>query len=355
VLRSVGAVVIAVALATPAFAQTPRPGWTVEFYGGLTAGRVTAGGTVALPDPGAPIATSSPIFPSWHVPSWFFGDGAAFLNNVAGEFDVTERVVPLDAALGRSGVRAAGAVAAGIRLRRPIQGAWSLEIAADVMPVSARIADDLESAIDTARQSFESAMAAVLATGPFTGVSVSTMSATSSGSSRDLVLTAALEETLAPIGAFTPYVVMGGGLSIHAGTAPSVTVTGRYEFLIADEVPIRETDTIVLRARQKTSVVLVAGGGIRRALSGRWGLSIDARAFIGPDPARLTIDASPVAETRTPAGFVESFTYPNLQFSNNASTGRVSTLGGPGLSGFEAFAGGWQTRVRVTVGIFTRF
>jgi hypothetical protein len=351
-----------VTVAAPAFAQSApagqtqsRPGWTVEFYGGLVAGRLSTGGTAALPDPGPPIGTSSPIFPSWQVPSWFFGDGAAFLNNVNEEFDVTERISPLDAALGRSGVAATGALHAGVRFRRPFSDRYALEISADLMPVSARIAGDLESAVEAGRASFASAFAGLFATGPFTGVDIDTSAAISGGSSRDVVLTAAVEQSFAPAGRFTPYVVLGGGLLAQMGTPPSVTVTGRYQFLIDDEVPIQETDQIVLRATQKATLSMVVGGGVRRELAGRWGLSIDARALIGRDPSRLLIDAAPSMTAGMPAGFVESFTYPNLQFSNNASTGRTSTLGGPGLQGFEAFAGGWQTRVRVTVGIFTRF
>ena len=54
-----------------------------------------------------------------------------------------------------------------------------------------------------------------------------------------------------------------------------------------------------------------------------------------------------------PAGFVESFTNPAIQFSNDPSTGRRSTLSAPALQGFEVFSGGIQTRTLVTVGVVT--
>ena len=77
--------------ATSAQTSASRPAdtrWELEVAGGLSLGRVTHRGRLDLPPAGAPIDTSSPVFPSWRVPSWFFGDGAAFLNNVAAEFGV---------------------------------------------------------------------------------------------------------------------------------------------------------------------------------------------------------------------------------------------------------------------------
>jgi hypothetical protein len=56
----------------------------------------------------------------------------------------------------------------------------------------------------------------------------------------------------------------------------------------------------------------------------------------------------------SPAGYIESFTYPSLIFSNSESTGRVSTLSGS-EDGFEVSTGGWQMRTRLTVGAFWRF
>ncbi len=60
--------------------------------------------------------------------------------------------------------------------------------------------------------------------------------------------------------------------------------------------------------------------------------------------------------TGTPADFIESFTNPSVQFSNNASTGRQSTLSGDALDHVNV-AGGTrlQTRALVTLGIALRF
>jgi len=62
-----------------------------------------------------------------------------------------------------------------------------------------------------------------------------------------------------------------------------------------------------------------------------------------------------VIATASPAGFVELLTNPALQFSNNPSTGRLSSLGDT-LDRFEVFAGdGLQLRFLITAGVTIRF
>jgi hypothetical protein len=113
---------------------------------------------------------------------------------------------------------------------------------------------------------------------------------------------------------------------------------------------------VTIRQQSRTAFVGVVGAGLRRDLSDRWGVRIDGRVLVGPHTSRLLIDADPVVAQATPADFVESFTTPAIQFSNNPSTGRESSLGEPGLQGFEAFvADGLQARVLITAGVFVRF
>ena len=49
-------------------------------------------GSLTLPAAGAPIVTSSPIFPSRQVPSWIFGDGTTLLNGVNADFGIAARI-----------------------------------------------------------------------------------------------------------------------------------------------------------------------------------------------------------------------------------------------------------------------
>ena len=350
---------VALALATPVSAQTtaPRPPdtrWEVEVAGGLSLGRVTNGGRLDLPASGAPIDTSSPVFPSWRVPSWFFGDGAAFLNNVAAEFGVPSRVTPLDARLRPGGLNDAGAPALSLRVRRGLGPSYSVEFAVDVLARASTVDDALLDDFAATRQSFEETLRAILPPTLFTGFEVSGTAGAVSGSSREIVLTAALNSRLRPLGRFEPYATAGGGLVVQAGDPPSAALTARYRFRIQDVVPIDETDSLTLQFRQRTALVLVVGGGVRRGLSERMGLVLDARVLTGPNTTSVRAYASPTMVTGSPAGFIESFTYPNLQFSNNASTGRVSTLSGS-LDDVEVFRGGWVTRGRVTVGLYFGF
>ena len=77
--------------------------------------------------------------------------------------------------------------------------------------------------------------------------------------------------------------------------------------------------------------------------------------LMGPDTTRLLVDATPSTTRSGPSGFVESFTNPGVQFSNDPSTGRRSTLSAPALQGFAVFSGGFQARTLLTVGIVRRF
>ena len=350
---------VAVAVAAPVSAQTsaPRPAdtrWEFEVAGGLSLGRITNGGRLDPPGPGVPIDTSSPVFPSWRVPSWFFGDGAAFLNNVAEEFGVSSRVTPLDPRLRPGGLNDAGAPAIGLRVRRGLGQTYSLEFAMDVLAKTTRIDDALLDDFAVTRQSFEETLRAILPPALFTGFETSGTASADAGSSREIAFTAAVNSRTRPFGRFVPYATAGGGVILQTGDLPSATLTARYRFRIQDAVPIDETDSLTVRYRQRTAIVLLFGGGVRRELSARMGFVIDARVLTGPNTTTVRAQASPTMVTGTPAGFTESFTYPNLQFSNNASTGRVSTLGGT-LDEVEVFRGGWVTRGRVTAGLYFGF
>jgi hypothetical protein len=357
------AIVMAAASASPAFAQNASgsaagsvsPRWTVEGYGGISFGRFSRGGETSLPPAGAPITTSSPVFPSWSVPSWFFGDGAAFLNNVAAEFGATSRITPLDGILRPLGLNDAGHVVAGVRVRGPIRGAYELEVALELTAQPVSLSGDLTDALAGAADSFRATFTELLATGPLTSPIVTAGSSVAAGTSRDLLLTAALSAPGGTFGSFSSYGVVGGGILLPMGDASTAALTGRYRFQIAGTAPVDESDQLTVRYRERTSFVGLFGGGVRRAFSARAGLSLDARILIGRQSTAVEVDASPTIVTGTPAAFIESFTYPNLQFSNNASTGRRSTLGGPGLDAVNVFEGGWMIRGRLTAGIYLRF
>ena len=352
------AVIVVGATAPPASAQgTSLPGtsrtWEVEGAAGVGVGSHT-NGTTALPGPGAPIATSTPIFPSRQTSSWLFGDGATILNGVNAAFGLAPRVTPLDSALTALGLDSTG-WAVSFRARRTLTRRFALEFSLDLLTESSALSDGLVAAVGTSERTVNEALTALIASGPFNQGAVETTSSTSSGKSREIATTGALLWRFHPGGRWTPYATFGGGVMSGAGELPSLTVQDSYHFLILNSVPIVETDHVVLHYEREAALIAVLGGGLRHALSERWGWSIDGRVFLGGHSPHLLLDASPSVTTGTPAGFVESFTNPAIQFSNNASTGRLSTLSGGQIQGFEAVSAGRETRVLITVGVFRRF
>jgi len=346
---------IAGAIATCSFvsltdAQERR--WEIEGYGGLAA-QTAGAGSQTLPPAGAPIVTSNPIFPSRETSSWFFGDGAALLNGVNAEFGAPGRITPLDSILSAlPGTHAAGI---GFRLRRRLDDRLSAEVSVDTTTSSGAGSERLTAAVDAARSSFKAAFGDLLGTGPFSGVAIDATGASHSGFQRDTAITAAINARITTWGSVAPYVTVGGGVLVPRGTLPSATLEGHYRFSILGQVPIEETDRISMRYTRGTAWAAVFGGGVRREFSSRWGLRVDARLLVGPDPTRAIIDAHPSIAHGTPSGFVESFTNPAIQFSNDPSTGRVSSLSGAALDGFQTFKGGTQTKTMLTVGVFRRF
>ncbi|MDX1385126.1 MAG: hypothetical protein R3190_15850 [Thermoanaerobaculia bacterium] len=352
------AVVAAVALAPPVWAQGGQgtSKWEIEgFGGGLFLTGSTAEGTATLPPPGPAIATSSPVFPSRRVPSWFFGDGALLLNQVNQQFSVTDRIVPLDGALGGAALNTGNGFAAGVRVRRVLTGNLWLEGAVEFYPGAVGRSDELLAAVDATRDSFAPAFEGLLSTGPFQNIAVAATSS-SGGSSLEMAATAAVQYRFGDAGSLAPYITLGGGLVTGLGDGPAVTLEGRYAFDIVGEVPIDETDRITIRQETSTTIVGLVGGGLRRQMTERWGFSIDGRLLLGPGATSVVIDAAPSIATGTPADFVESFTTPSIQFSNDPSTGRESSLGPPGLDGFESFdSDRLNARIVISAGIFWIF
>jgi hypothetical protein len=349
------------ALAAAADAQTASSGssptasrWEIEGYGGAGLPQSLSGGTAALPLPGPALTTSSPVFPTRQVPSWFFGDGATLLNDVNQAFGVSGRITPVDSILGEDAVSRGAAVAFGARLRRRMASRFALEVAFDVLPGSQDFADHVEPAAEATRASFEPAFSSLFTTGPFTGAFVQATKTLVATSTQDLAVTGALQYAWRPGATLMPYVTLGGGLLTSAGGEPSVTFAGNYRLNIVNQVPIQETDRATVRLDHHSTFAGVVGGGLRKTMSDRWGLSFDARAWIGGNTTDVLVDATPTITRGTPAGSIESLTRPSIQFANDPSTGRQSSLGGT-LDGFKAFTGGVQTRVLLTVGVYRRF
>lgn len=319
----------------------------------MVAAQSASVGGVTLPAAGAPLVTSNPTFPTRETPSWFFGDGATLLNAVNEAFERPARIVPLDAAFGP--LESSRAPVLGVRVRRRVSARYALEVSADAQVSSGIRAGALAAIVEASRASFPTAFNDLLASGPFTNASVVANASTQAGSRRDIALTGALVRTFRPSQALAPYVTVGAGVIAGTGSLPSASLDARYRFSVLGELPIDETDRVSVRYRRGAAFAGVLGGGVRRNLSNTWALRIDARVLLGPDTTRVVVDAQPSSVRGVPAGFIESFTNPGVQFSNDPSTGRRSTLSGAGLQAFEVFEGGFQARPVITVGLARRF
>lgn len=349
--RITAATLAALALALPAGAQDRR--WEVEVLGGGVVSSPASTGSVSLPAPGAALVTSSPIFPAREIPSWLFGDGASLLNDVNAQFGTAARLTPLDSLLRTPDTGATAIV--GVRVRRYMSARTSLEFGLEMTPSAAKAAGDLTAAIEATRSSFTTAFAGLLGSGPFSGVAVDATSTADEGSYRETSATAALNVHWRTAHALRPYATAGGGVLFGSGSLPAAQLSAGYRFSILGEVPIVETDTVALRYERPASFVIVLGGGLAHALSDVWALNVDARVLFGPDRTSIVLDAAPTNTRGTPAGFIESFTNPAVQFSNDPSTGRRSTLSAPALNNVEVYSGGTRARVVVSVGLTRRF
>ena len=345
------ALVLLLAAAPVASAQDRR--WEIEVYGGLVAARTATEGSRTLPAAGAPIVTSNPLFPSREVPSWLFGDGAALVNAVNEEFGGAARIVPLDPLFaplkgGRSGV-------AGARLRRSLSARSAFELAIDVLGRTPVAPADLADAVESARRSFGDTFTELLRSGPFTSVAVDATAEVSGEAPRELAITAAWNTDVGRLGPLTPYLTIGGGMVTAAGALPTAEISGGYRFSVLGQLPIDESDRVTIDFERRLTYTAVAGGGLRHELSNRWAMRIDVRALVGPDATRIRLSAAPASQHGSPAGFVESFTNPAIQFSSDPSVGRRSSLSAPALDGVTVFDGGIQTRTVVTFGVSRRF
>jgi len=290
------------------------------------------------------------------VPTWFFGDGASLLNDALTQLGIPSQETPLDAALASPGFSPGTSGAFGLRVRRHLSRRFDAEVSLDFLTGSPGLSNAFLSAVETTRSTFQTAMSALLASGPFANPQVTATSSASAGAGHELSLTGALQWHLRSLARFQPYVTLGGGLLSGAGSGPSVTLAGDYHATLPNGAPTHETDTLVVQYSRATRGSVLAGAGLARDLTNRIGLRLDARVLFGPNTIQTTASSSPTVVTATPAGFTETLTAPSIQFSNNSSTGRTSSLGAPGLQNAVVFSGsGWQLRTLVTVGVFVRF
>ena len=104
-------------------------------------------------------------------------------------------------------------------------------------------------------------------------------------------------------GTVHPYFAIGAGYIGARDGGPSVALTGNYRFVfpVAPQIPsvaliqVDQTDAVTIRSTAKNAVTGVLGGGLKYALSERWGVRVDVRDHINRDVIRTTVTAVPAS------------------------------------------------------------
>ena len=211
--------------------------WEIEVSGGGTFSMRPARGTALPIEPDAPFTTVVGE-PSRRVRSWFFGDGAALLNEAVQGFmyDVPP-IDPLDDVLGTGlvGPQAYGG-GTSLSVTRVLNRRFAAEVGVNHSTYP-RIEVPVETGIRIreSRGSFEPTWSALLPIGPFVEPEVTSADTERDGRLREVAVTGALQVTFPPVGRAVRYASVGGGYVQVSGELPSSGVVGTYRFRICGE------------------------------------------------------------------------------------------------------------------------
>jgi hypothetical protein len=350
----VGVVPVAARAQTSSQAPSPPAGprWEISFHGGIVNAGTAPRGTSATPQPGPAFVLADGATPSRFVSSWFFGDGAALLNQVLPLRGVNVQLSPLDrpdwpvASPARSlvGARIAGQLSRGVWF----EGAVDLNLTPQGFDQAVR------DRVEKARADFETAFTALAASAAsvITASSV-TSTATLAPGGRRLLMSGVLQYRGAER-VVRPVLLAGAGIGTTVGGPPTLTLGGTYRFTTPAGVTIEETDTIQLRYETAASFVWVFGGGFMHDLSRSSAYRVEVRVFAGSTKLTTRLDAEPSRVTAPPGAVVVlNATSPGLQFSSSpAITPNLSRT----QSDFPALIReGASFRLAVTAGYVRRF
>jgi len=333
--------------------------WEVEVHGGGAFVNNLGGGTAGALPPATPFTT---LFgdPSRRVSSWYFGDGAAFLNDVLFQFGTPERITPLDPVLGsRFGERGHGG-GFGVRVARAVSARFGAEFNLDFTSAPVNPTDRAMAGIEATSDSFVPALTdGLIAPGPFFNINGSSEAEVRGGAGHQVAATGALIVNLRTSGRLIPYATAGGGVIVNRGEMPSASIDGAYSFDLLGFAPLAETDHVEVRhVADDHMVVGLVGGGVKALLTRNSGIRADVRMHLGQHTARTLVSARPgsVQNPDLLTQFViATSTSPSLQFSNT-SVLAPTALSGPAVTDVETFkADGLFRQVLVSVGYFWRF
>jgi len=319
--------------AKPSAAVKPRTlKWEVSFRGGLALGTSAPDPVIKLPLAGETFTMADGLTPTRAIPSWFFGDGAALLNQVLLLRGSNTRMDALESHWPIASRRTGPQI--GASLAGQVHGGLWLEVAADLGMDPLGFAGPAKDGIEAARAGYERAITALAGTAT-TIIASSNITATAdvaSGGRR--LLTSFLVHYRGTAPGYRPYLLAGFGFAVALGGEAKATLTGTNRFTTSSQATIEETDTIVIRYKQTSTPVWTLGGGMERDLSRTSAFRVEARVLISALSYTGYLDTSPSATTATPgSALVLNATTPGVQFSS--ISGIRPTLSGSRYNGFQ--------------------
>lgn len=333
--------------------------WVLEIYAGGATGAGSIDGAGQLP-PAGPVLVESfqgvtrsiPTFPSW-----FFGAGAAYLNEGLDRRGL--RIDPLDRVLTTASAAREGGGTIGVRVSRRIAGRARLEFAAEHARRTLTFSPEARDQLEKTRASFATLFTGL--TTPFVSfAATSTASVEESGSAT--ALTGALTVDLLRNRRLTPFALVGAGLASRSGETSLISLTGRYaiDFGQFIRAGIAQGDNVAIRYSSPKHVpVMVLGGGLRYSLSRRLVARVDAKASLTRDRLTVSVDANPTTESTTPqvtGGLELAFFPPPFSLHFNSSPSATNSLRGPAFGDVVTFSGSsLQARFNLSAGLGWKF
>ena len=347
---------------TPPSTTTSHAKWEFEVHVGGALGNQPASGTSIDRFPvGETFATPTGRL-SRYASTWYFGDGAALINQIAAGFvgiPVSARLAPLDPVLTKSSVNRQRGFNVGGRVGRRLTPRWSAEFSVDSLSGTLDLTDAARSGLEATRASFGPIWDGIIATGGgvlFTGANTSSTVVLINGTRvRQTILTGGVNFALSTTTRLVPYLTAGGGVLFRSGDLPSATLTGNYRFTFGGVAPLNESDVVKVQftAKDRAAVGLF-GGGVKYALTPRQGLRVDVRVHVSPNSIDTLVSANPSRVLGTPDFAIGSATTPSMLFSNTSAV--RSNLTGPSIADLRTFTGsGRELQTSLTVGYFLRF
>jgi len=348
---------------SPAFAQGPPPDpkWELEVHVGQTVVVNPIDGNPQT-QPAAPFFSTGPGRVSRPVSSWYWGDGATLIGEVAGLLRIpnSQQIVPLDNFMRAPTLQLKSGPSFGARIGYAKSPHIRFEASVDWKGGNIEVIEGIADAIERTRASFIAVWQALLATSTtFQNSTVASVSTFDPGTAGQFLAIGSIDLRLYPDKDAVPYVSIGGGVLTTLGRVPTITMTGRYTTQIAGAAPIDETDAVVARYDlDKHLVVTMVGVGWKHMLSDRWGVRADLREHLSGNRVRQTLSASPsvVTAAAANAGVAVIGTFETIQLSNQNTATVPTTLSGRNINTFTMFKGtGMESRFSMSAGIFLRF